>query len=226
MAKIGTLLLGDTPRIAAIVDEVIPVEDLKPLVKKADLLEMRIDCWQRPIEQVTAYLREVRSATALPMIGTIRENDFTRTIRLEMFRAVIPLVDAVDIELGTPISTAVTASAKGITVIVSEHDFATTPPDGVLQSMAERSCAQGADIVKIAAMANCREDVVRLLEFTRSSTVPVVAIAMGPLGTVSRVIAPLFGSLFTYGYLTRPVAPGQLSLTELAEAVGRYFPET
>ncbi len=84
---------------------------------------------------------------------------------------------------------------------------------------------QGADIVKIATMAKSRADVVRLLRFTETCTVPVVTIAMSAIGTVSRVIAPLFGSLFTYGYITRPVAPGQLPVERLSEMRELFFPQ-
>ena len=225
MLSIGNCELGSVPRIVAVVDETIPVETLKPLVAQADLLEMRIDCWQCSAEEATVYLEEVRGFIGMPMIGTIRENDHTRTQRVEMFKACIPFVDSIDIELGTAISNAVTSAAQGKTVIVSEHDFSATPPMETLASMVERAIVQGADIVKLATMATSREDVVRLMEFTGKCTVPVVAFAMGPIGKVSRVIAPLFGTLFTYGYITKPVAPGQLSVEELADEIGKYFPE-
>ncbi len=225
MLAIGNSTLGKMPRIVAVVDEVIPVEKLGPLVARADLLEMRIDCWQTTAEKTADYLTAVRSSIGLPMIGTIRENDFTRNIRVDLFKVCIPLVDSIDIELGTPISGEVTAAATGKVIIVSEHDFVGTPVLEELNSMVERACAQGADIVKLATMANSREDVLRLLEFTRSCNVPIVAFAMGPTGKISRVISPLFGTLFTYGYITKPVAPGQLSVVELADEIGKYFPE-
>jgi 3-dehydroquinate dehydratase I len=225
MLSIGNSTLGKTPRVVAVIDEIIPVEKLGALVARADLLEMRIDCWQTSAEKTTDYLATVRSSIGLPMIGTIRENDFTRNVRVDLFKASIPLVDSIDIELGTPISNEVTAAATGKVIIVSEHDFTGTPPAEELSSMVERACAQGADIVKLATMANRREDVVRLLEFTLSCSVPIVAFAMGPIGMVSRVISPLFGTLFTYGFITKPVAPGQLSMVELADEIGKYFPE-
>ncbi len=185
---------------------------------------MRVDCYRQPIERVVHYLSEVREGTGLPMIGTVRENDFTHGQRLDIFTGIMPLVDAVDIELGAEISGKVTELAREKAIIVSEHDFTRTPGTATLRSMVERAADQGADIVKIATMANEREDVVRLLQFTHSCTMPVVSIAMGPLGSVSRVIAPLFGSLFTYGYISKPVAPGQLPLARLAEEVKTFFP--
>ena len=224
MVKIGQCTLGSTPRIAAIVDEFIQVEKLLPLKSRVDLLEMRIDCYQQPIDRVVAYLDEVRTKTAFPMIGTVRENDYTKADRPTIFKAIMPFVDGIDIELGTPINDEVIAHAAGKTVIVSEHDFEATPNEAGLGSMVERALKQGAHIVKIATMANSRDDVVRLLQFIHSRQEPMVAIAMGTLGALSRVIAPLFGSLYTYGYLTKPVAPGQLSVAELVEETRKYFP--
>ncbi|CAG0981854.1 partial 3-dehydroquinate dehydratase, partial [Methanosarcinales archaeon] len=43
----------------------------------------------------------------------------------------------------------------------------------------------------------------------------VCAIAMGEIGKHSRVMAPLYGSVMTYGYVDIPVAPGQLRVDEL-----------
>jgi 3-dehydroquinate dehydratase I len=224
MTTIGTCKLGTIPRIVAVVDEMIPPQELQERIAQADLLEMRIDCFRRPIETVTAYCAAVRSLLPHPLIGTIRENDYTSADRPTLFRAILPFVDAIDIELGSPIGSKVVAAAQGTTIIVSEHDFDRTPDTAALRSMVERGKKEGADIVKIATMAHQRQDVVRLMEFTRTAAAPVVTIAMGPVGTVSRVVAPLFGSLFSYGYLTRPVAPGQLSVAELAEAFHRFYP--
>ena len=43
----------------------------------------------------------------------------------------------------------------------------------------------------------------------------VCTIAMGDLGRHSRVIAPIYGSVMTYGYVDAPTAPGQLRVDEL-----------
>jgi 3-dehydroquinate dehydratase-1 len=225
MIKIGECCLGKRPCIVAIVDDFIPAGKLQLLKDHADLLEMRIDCFHQPVDRVTHYLHEIRSKVGMPMIGTVRENDFTKNNRIGIFRAIVPFVDSVDIELGTPISDEVLTIAKGKKIIVSEHDFTSMPDVAALRSMVDRSKKQGADIVKIAAMANSRDDVIRLLQFTRECTEPIVTIAMGPHGTVSRVIAPLFGSLFSYGYLEYPVAPGQLPVAKLIEEFRCYYPD-
>lgn len=186
---------------------------------------MRVDCYDEPLNCVVEYLAEVRAMVNLPMIGTVRENAQTAGKRIDLFNAIMPHVDAIDIELGTDISARVRSLAHGKTIIVSEHDFEKTPDTAGLQKVVTQSLREGATIIKIATMAHSRTDVVRLLEFTRACNEPVVTIAMGAVGSISRVIAPLFGSLLTYGYLEKAVAPGQLSVDELVRDIGRYFPE-
>ncbi len=226
MVKIGRCTLSaGTPRIVSVVDEIVPVDNLLQLKGIADLLEMRIDCYRQPIGKIVEYVGEVRRKTLFPMIGTVRENEYTRNNRPEIFKAIMPFVDCIDIELGASINDEVLACASGKTIIVSEHDFEKTPDDSSLGLIVDRAINQGGHIVKIATMARSREDVVRLMQFVRSRKEPMVVFAMGRIGTISRLIAPLFGSLFTYGYIIRPVAPGQLSVKELYYEIKKYFPE-
>ncbi len=225
MVKIGNFELRKKPGIVAIIDEVVSVDKIVALKEKGiDLIELRIDCFDIPIEETVSYVKNLRSSVDIPSIGTVRETDFNRDRRLEFFQAIVPFVDCVDIELGTPISKEILSCSKGKTILVSEHDFEKTPSNDSLQSMVDRALDQEADIVKIAVMATSTADVTRLLRFTEDCKVPLVTIAMGPLGTVTRVIAPLFGSLFTYGFMHRPVAPGQLSVNKLVEELSLYFP--
>jgi 3-dehydroquinate dehydratase-1 len=93
-----------------------------------------------------------------------------------------------------------------------------------LNDIVKRSIDQGAEIVKIATMARDIGDVTRLLRFTEDCKTPLVTMAMGDIGRISRVAAPLFGSLFTYGYLRKPVVPGQVSAVSLVNALNQYFP--
>jgi len=38
---------------------------------------------------------------------------------------------------------------------------------------------------------------------------------MGNIGKHSRIMAPIYGSLLTYGYVRNPVAPGQMRVDEI-----------
>ena len=218
MIAIGNLELGKSACVAAVVDAIIPMQDLLDLKQLGvDLLEIRLDLIDKPLDCIEKYLYDVKLGVRLPLIGTVRENERTKGKRPEYFRRMAPYVDCVDIELGAPEAPELHEIAKGIKVIVSNHDFEKTPDIRPLHSMAGRALAQGADIVKIVTMARNADDAWRLVTFAGTCEAPVVAFAMGEAGAFSRLRACEFGSLFTYGYITKPVAPGQLSAIELVK---------
>ncbi len=223
---IGTVELGTIPRVAATVDRLLPMDILRELPEKGvTILEIRVDCITEPFSAVAEYVKEIRNTVQLPLIGTIRETDGNRHNRLELFKQLIPLIDAIDIEIDTEINREVIGLSTGKTVIVSEHDFEKTPDEKGLENIVVTAKSLGADIIKIAVMAHSRADVTRLLQFTDTCPENLVAISMGEVGTISRIAAPLFGSLFTYAFGTDAVAPGQLSLEETVEELKRFYPD-
>lgn len=223
--SIGSLALGDIPRVVAIVDQFLDGHHMSALAKTgADMLELRFDLLGVDIPSLCVYVDKIKKATNMPCIGTIRETDENRHCRMEIFKAVIPFVDAVDIEIDASIARQVISHATGKTIIVSEHDFEKTPDNVHLHGISSKAHELGAHIVKIATMAHNRHDVARLFSFASECKWPLVAIAMGDFGKISRVMAPVFGSLFTYGFLHSSVAPGQLSVAKLVEELTLYFP--
>ncbi|MFP4015307.1 MAG: type I 3-dehydroquinate dehydratase [Chitinispirillaceae bacterium] len=224
MISIGDLRLGDIPQVVGVIDHIVPVNDLRELKKKGvDLFEVRLDRYNIDLNKTLEYLESINAVVPAPLIGTVRETELNKQSRVDIFRAMVPFVDCVDIELGTPVWKKMLDAASGKTIMVSEHDFEKMPDRAGLEDLVKRALDQGAHIVKIAAMARTSSDVTRLLRFTEDTDVPVVAIAMGEVGRISRVMAPLFGSLFTYGYIGESVAPGQLSALKLAEELSLYF---
>jgi 3-dehydroquinate dehydratase-1 len=220
--KLGTLVLGRKPAIAVVIDRMLPLTTIRGLRRRgADLLEIRVDLFAGDADAVLAYVKKVRKAAGVPLIGTLRETSRNRGRRLDVFRRLAPLVDAVDIEIDARIRDQVVALFRRKTVIISEHDFRGTPDIAGLRALSRKALAAGADIVKIAAMAHGDDDVARLLTFCHESRAPMVAIAMGPRGALSRVLGPVFGSLYTYACLSRAVAPGQIALDRLVREMGR-----
>jgi hypothetical protein len=68
VVKIGSLELGKNPCVAAVVDEIVPVDVLVGLKRKGvDLLEIRVDLIDAPFDRIVTYLRDLRSVAALPM---------------------------------------------------------------------------------------------------------------------------------------------------------------
>jgi 3-dehydroquinate dehydratase-1 len=224
--RIGTCTLGVIPRTVAIVDDFLPMNEIKKIKGYGtDLLEIRVDGFPGDIETICDYIIHIKTAFSLPLIGTVRENKRTENDRIALFAKILPLVDAIDIEIDAPIAAKVIAMASKKTIIVSEHDFSGTPKNAVLGRIVRRASALGCDIVKIAALARSREDVVRLLEFIRRCTIPIVAFSMGEYGSISRVLSMLFGSLYSYGFIKAANAPGQVHIRALIEELRRYYPE-
>jgi 3-dehydroquinate dehydratase I len=96
------------------------------------------------------------------------------------------------------------AGSKGCKVIVSFHDFEKTPDYERLRQIVGLCLSEGADIVKIACKANSVMDSARLLGLLGEKDFKdrLIVVGMGEEGKITRIVAPLLGSLFTYASLT------------------------
>ncbi|MCB1321106.1 MAG: type I 3-dehydroquinate dehydratase, partial [Leptospiraceae bacterium] len=198
------------------------------------ILEFRIDSFPEDNETVFSYIKSVRSERLLRerfgFLGTIRETDRNRSDRVRLFESLLPLVDCVDIEYETTIRKDVIALARqyGKKVMISTHYFEKTPDNSELNTIYTESMELGADIVKLATLARNRDDLFRLMDFTRVRSRErsnIIAISMGSIGLVSRVIASLYGSVMTYGFIYESNAPGQLSVQDLHRELLLYNPD-
>lgn len=191
----------------------------------ADALEFRMDFAETPLADLEAYEGE------LEIIATNRVDhqggDAEDTpARIETLIAAIehPQVGAVDVELeaiadGSAEPVVEQAKAHEIPVIVSAHNFSTTPPARELRGLIDRA-TQAGDVGKVAVTASDRVDVLRLLQATHDIAVTgaqVSTMAMGQAGQHSRAITPLYGSCLAYAPVDpdRATAPGQYDLATL-----------
>ena len=110
-----------------------------------------------------------------------------------------------------------------VTKIISLHDLQVTPSLAILRTKLERATAAGADIFKVATRVTHRAELDRLLRFfdEASPIMPIAAMGIGRLGRESRIELARRGSVLNYGYISRPQAPGQLSVAELHRLMGR-----
>lgn len=104
------------------------------------------------------------------------------------------------------------------TLILSIHDFTGRPVD--LLRRVERMAGEPAcGVIKVAWMARSVRDNLEAFEILRARHKPTIALCMGPMGLMSRVLAPKFGALLTFASL-RPggaTAPGQPTVEELVQ---------
>ncbi|MEE8167726.1 MAG: type I 3-dehydroquinate dehydratase [Candidatus Hydrothermarchaeales archaeon] len=196
--------------------------------KEADLVEIRADGLAKQTRgEVERLLRSVKGLVGMPLILTNRTKkeggNFkgSEKERIEVLLRCMSLADFVDIEYNTDgrlrSSAIQEAKDEGVTLIISYHDFASTPADKEMLDILKKESALGADIAKLAVTANSMEDVLRLLEVTRKASEKsrVCTIAMGELGRISRIMAPFFGSEITYASVGKATAPGQLTVKEV-----------
>jgi len=206
--------------------------DLAPV---ADLFEIRAD-FVRDLD-LPAVLR----AREKPLLLTCRPrseggqwpDDDPEGRRAVLRQAVEGGVDLVDVEIDSGFGDVVAAKA-GRGLVISHHDLAGVPGD--LDALYDRMAATGADVVKIACTATSVSDAARLMAFCRShASAPsplrgLVALAMGPLGTATRILGGRHGAPFTFASPARgsEAAPGQVPARALAETyrVGSVGPDT
>ena len=197
--------------------------------REARLLEFRFDSLPRPADvlgELRAFLSENNHVTA---IATCRREacggKFPGTAG-EQVDLLIQAVNAgcllVDIEVETAEELWTTALAQlrqaGAAVIVSWHDFSSTP---ALGAVLERIAEHAPDFVKIVPTAQNLRDGLRLLDLLEGygQTGKLIAMAMGMPGVLTRILGPRFGSAITFAAPdgTEGTAPGQISMTTLRE---------
>lgn len=203
----------------------------------AGALEVRLDLLPEE-DRTLAHISKFITRLHLPVIITNRKREeggaFTGTeeARIALLRSVIESggVAAVDLELASfePGKSALvaTATSRQVPVIFSVHDFTAMPPRTELERIVTRMFAEGAGIAKIAVTPKSCGDALGLLELTHQLARDgkrIAILGMGPVGRHLRVIAPLYGSVLTYGYIEgeAPVAPGQFSVRELTNLLAK-----
>jgi 3-dehydroquinate dehydratase/shikimate dehydrogenase len=113
------------------------------------------------------------------------------------------------------------AAKAGRGLVVSLHDFVGTPDD--LDGLYAAMVQQGADVVKIAVTPRGIADVARLLTLAdrvqKTGPRPLVAIAMGPLGVLTRILAGRYDAPFTFACADaqEAVSPGQIEASLMSD---------
>lgn len=209
----------------------------------ADLVEFRVDEFFAGSGDADDAARVARlvSASPLPCILTCRPTweggryDGDDDARVAMFERVCAALRAgehapryIDVELAAynksdnlrlKVNLCVDPSrGQGAGLILSSHDFETRPADLARRVMSMRSHA-ASRVHKVAFRARSLRDNVEVFELVRHADRPMIALAMGEFGLMSRVLAPKFGAFLTFASLrdSSATAPGQPTVAELIE---------
>lgn len=197
---------------------------------QADLVEWRADYFHqwKDTGKIEMLLEQVAALVSpRPVLFTFRtdreggEQSITPEDyrRLNMAAAGSGYASIVDVELffGDAYVKELTEALHqaGAKVILSNHDFQKTPSKEELIHRLCRMQELGADILKIAVMPLCEEDVLTLLSATvemkkNYARKPVVTMSMSGMGVISRISGEVFGSAMTFGTAGKASAPGQI----------------
>jgi len=205
------------------------------LAAGADLIELRVDCLD-DIGQVAKLLEQPHE---VPFILTIRSAaegggwDGDESERVALFESLgLKLPGYVDVEysawarsanlrqkLGLVSSPGADGGRPRNRLILSYHDWRATPDD--LDTVVRPLLDSPADVAKVVFTAHSATDAWRVLGLLRrrGGSRPLIAMAMGAAGLLTRVLAPKFGGFLTFAALDAEsaVAPGQPTLAELLE---------
>ena len=183
-------------------------------------LEFRLDYLDKP-EQGIKVIREIlKLHSECIILVTCRRHQnqgkFNGSVEDQLRildLAVSAGAHAIDVEIESAEAAAERLSAfRGrAQIIVSYHNFETTPQ---LETLLKRMTRFPADAYKIVTTARKPSDNARVLALARSyPRTPLVILAVGELGFPTRVLSPAFGGLYTYAapLATQGTAAGQVS---------------
>lgn len=197
----------------------------------ADLVEWRADFFEglmdkEACKQVLGKLSEILGET--PLLFTIRTSEEGGNIAISMEdysaccrnAARSHIADLVDVEvMGNPEEKkklVAELQREGVKIIASSHDFDKTDSQEILLDRFREMEKSGADILKMAVMPHGFEDVAAIMEATnamrKECEKPLVSMAMGSIGSISRISGENFGSGITFGTVGAASAPGQFPI--------------
>ncbi|MED6221692.1 hypothetical protein PIB30_057224 [Stylosanthes scabra] len=215
--------------VAKSVEEAL-VEMRKAKEIGADVVEVRLDLLKN--FNPSHHLQLLIKNRPLPTLITYRaiweggEYDGDESKRVDALRLAIELgSDFVDVELKVAheLYKLIDEGKKpeNVKIIVSSHNFENTPSIEELGNLAATIQSTGADIVKIATTALDITDSARLLQLLVHSQVPMIGIAMGEKGFMTRILAAKFGGFLTFasmeGGSESAAAAGQPCINELLD---------
>ena len=196
------------------------VNKILNLIKKSEIAEVRLDLMDlsdHDIEKVFSGEGKI--------IATCRAGKFSDEERkIKLKKAIESGASYVDIEIDAPdaFKTELVSSARkhNCKVILSYHNFIGTPPTDELNKMVDASFAQGADIAKVACLANSESDALRILSLYAKHK-NLVAFGMGERGKMTRVASLRMGAPFSYVSTSpaKETAPGQITSKHMTKVL-------
>jgi 3-dehydroquinate dehydratase-1 len=191
-----------------------------------DVFEFRLDCLCDIVNQLERKMSTLRA----PKIMTARDpreggaNNLTLDKRRELLSRFLPQAKYIDVELRSAraFKPLLTRARKGnVRVILSFHDFNSTPTSRSLHAKIPTAKKLGADIFKVATHTQKPSDLARLVDFitNNDSGLRLSAMGIGKLGGISRLLLATCGSVLNYTSLGESHIEGQLPIAVLRSSL-------
>ena len=229
MIRIGGLTLRpELPRIAVPLFRKLTPDAFRALRDSGmDIAEIRLDMSGAQTPREAAELTGAFAGAGVPLIATARSalegGRWTgdEKSRRDVLLAALEFADAADVELssGDALPEVVSAARKGGKVaIVSRHNFSGMDSRDEMERALEDARKAGADIFKVACLAENEADSETILDFVRThcGDFPLMATAMGESEAArnARLDLARSGSLIAFAAADGESAPGQWTLAE------------
>jgi len=196
----------------------MPFATCMQLASAFPLVEIRLDLLKLNPQKIELLAMQCRQWVATCRPGNL--NDYERTVLLPAaIRSGATYMD-IEYEAETDYHHQLIELAKKLRckVIVSYHNFEETPDVFILDQIIKQSIRDGADLVKIATMANSPADCAKIMSLYSNHS-NLIAFAMGNAGKITRIAAPFLGAEFTFASadVEHLTAPGQLTATQMED---------
>jgi 3-dehydroquinate dehydratase I len=197
---------------------------------RADLVEIRLDLWGNLFrDEMAEKLGRFKDRIGIPMIVSFRGGHPFPSWWLPLHWRALSHASLIDVEWNPKYpwrEIQKNVKKNGLGLIISHHDYQATPPEKKLTPIVRAAFGRKADLVKLATRAKTEDEIRTLLNvcahFAPKKLMTVMG--MGPLGTASRLAAPLFHASLLYGYIGTPTASGQLPFKDLQERIRGLYP--
>lgn len=190
------------------------------LIKKFELSEIRLDLTGFNKEQV-----EKLFSMGYNLIATCRPGNISEQLRKELLVAAIYSgAKYVDVEFETDYGfkqdIIKAALPKKCDVIISYHNYESTPPAEQLRIIIQQCFDMGATVAKIACLVQTPADNAALMSVYAQGK-RIVSVGMGELGKIARIMPLFLGAEFTFASVSdeTATAPGQISYEKLKKII-------
>ena len=204
----------------------------------ADLIELRLDRIGHPGEEaLRSFVGESPKPVIVAVHGAEAFGSFEGSVdeRCELLLAA-SRAGAMFVDVDWTLSLELGEVEGKCHRIVSRHELERTPADLAAFDEEVREVLYEGDVIKLVTHASSTEDGLRVLRHLRAARGGLIAFCSGPAGGFTRILAPVFGSPFTYAApadlpgegTPEPTAPGQLRVNDLRGILppGGLTPET